>query len=160
MNVRFARGAPLCPVGHLPLKWGDLLLAVCCQFPINTIGKNGGAPISPAWGEIRGGAYLFSGQNLSRGFGDVCVGIGVTVDAPAAVWRFYDQNPCAVCKAGVARRIGYNGGNVFDNADFLVTVQYADGRKDFDPHIIGVAIGVAQRIRRQFMNKCSGIIQK
>ena len=53
MNVRFARDAPLCPVGHLPLKGGDSLLTVCCQIPIKTIGKNGGAPISPLEGEMR-----------------------------------------------------------------------------------------------------------
>jgi hypothetical protein len=51
------RGGPLCPAGHLPLKWGDRLSSLVSQ--ISHIAKSAirpKLPISPRVGEMPGRA--------------------------------------------------------------------------------------------------------
>ena len=85
---------------------------------------------------------LAAGDLATRRLRDLGRRVGVSVDAPAAVRRLRDEDPRSIDEGRVAGGGGHDIGQVADQAEFLVTIEDADRRKDLDADTIRVPVDV------------------
>src|SRR5215217_2946628 len=96
---------------------------------------------------------LLSSELRASGRCDVGTGVGVPVDAPAALGRLGEKHPGALGQCRVAGGGGNNLGELSDHAQLLVAVKDAGRGEDLHPYVVAIAGDVGQRVGGQVVEE-------
>src|SRR3979411_1054096 len=85
--------------------------------------------------------------------GNFGVRIGMSGNAPAALWGLGDKYPGPLGQRGIAGRRRHDLSQLVDDAELLVSIQNVDGGENLDPNVVALPGCVGNRIPRQLVNE-------